>query len=196
MFRSIGGFAIIALVAAAWLCLSVGPPPAQAASADKLTLASPLLILKMIDVKQAKLLQRAGVGTIRALAHANPSIVARALKIDKTRATGLVKEAKVQLNRFQQVYYAAQKKYQILVQLGAVAGSGEDRYASLIEPTNECTILVRKVCGLENQCATGPDCPVAMQMLERYNEESDPAATAESCVIALEDAIVFNQCID
>lgn len=194
--RRISRNAVFALVAAACLALPLAAAPAWAASADKLTAASPLLSLKMIDVKQMKALQSAGIRSIRALARANPSVVARALKIDKTRAGQVVKAAKVHLNRLQQVYYAAQTKFNVIVQLGAAATSEEAAYASLIEPTNECTILVRKVCGLENQCSTSPGCPVALQILERYNEESDPTETAESCVIGLEDSIVFNQCND
>ncbi len=194
MFRSITRLATLALVAC--LALPLASPPASAASADKYTVASPLLSLKMIDAKQAKLLQRAGIRTILALAAARPTVVARALKVDKARAAQIIKGAKVRLNRFQQVYYAAQTKFHVIVQLGAAESSEEEQYASLIEPTNECTILVRKVCGLENQCSTSPGCPVAMQILERYNEESDPSEIAESCVIGLEDSIVFNQCND
>lgn len=194
VIRQVSRNAIFALVAAACLGLPLAAAPAWAAGADKLTAASPLLSLKMIDVKQMKALQSAGIRTIRALARAKPSIVARALKIDKARAVQMVKAAKVHLNRLQQIYYAAQTKFNVIVQLGAAEGSEEDQYASLIEPTNECTILVRKVCGLENQCATRPGCPVAVQLLDLYNEESDPTEMAEQCVIALEDAIVFNQC--
>jgi hypothetical protein len=167
--------------------------PAWAASADKLTVASTLLSLEMINLKQTKMLKSAG---IRALARVNPTIAARALKIDKARAALTVKAAKVHLNRLQQVYSAAQTKFNVIVQLGAAATSEEAAYACLIEPTNECTILVRTVCGLGNECSTSPGCPVALQILERYNEESDPTETAESCVIAFADSIVFNQCND
>ena len=70
----------------------------------------------------------------------------------------------------------------------------EEAYAQLITPTNECTILVRKVCGLQNQCASTPGCPLAKQVLGAYNLETDTTSAAEGCVSALEDGIVFPQC--
>ncbi len=71
MFRSLTRLATLALVAC--LALPLASPPASAASADKYTVASPLLSLKMLDAKQTKLLQRAGIRTVLALAPARPS---------------------------------------------------------------------------------------------------------------------------
>ena len=68
MFHRISGNAVFALVAVACLGLLMAAAPAwaaSAASADKYTAASPLLSLKMLDAKQTKLLQRAGISCIQ-----------------------------------------------------------------------------------------------------------------------------------
>jgi hypothetical protein len=69
-------------------------------------------------------------------------------------------------------------------------------YLRLVEPVNECTLLVKKVCGDTYDCPDSPGCPVALQLLERYNTVSgdDLEETRFSCLVGLEDPIIFNRC--
>ena len=109
--------------------------------------------------------------------------------------TLLVERAKNESTRLRFVYSGERVKYPFSRTVGRSATpTPEEAYAQLITPTNECTILVRKVCGQQNQCASAPGCPLAKQLLDLYNTDSDTTAVAEACVISLEDGIVFPQC--
>lgn len=140
-------------------------------------------------------LQRSGIRSIAALAAASPATLTRALGIELAAATRLVERAKSETARLRLVYSGERVKYPFSRTVGGRATpTPEEAYAQLITPTNECTILVRKVCGQQNQCASAPGCPLAKQLLELYNTESDKTPAAEACVGSLEDGIIFPQC--
>jgi hypothetical protein len=175
--------------------LVTAPPVATAADARQLLVTSPLTRIKALSPAQSANLQKAGIRSLAALAAASPEVIARTLKIDAAAAAQVVQQAKTELSRLNLVYSSARTKFRFT---GTVRRPGElspaEAYAQLIAPGNECTILVRKTCGLQNQCPDSPGCPVAKTLLERYNQETDKTATAESCLIALEDPVIFAQC--
>ena len=75
--------------------------------------------------------------------------------------------------------------------------SSDQQWANLIAPINFCTDLVRKVCGAEKQCADASTCAITITLLDLYNAETDAEEQHEqegSCIIALDDNIVFPQC--
>ena len=154
-----------------------------------------LATIDSLSAAQVTTLQRSGIRSISALAAANPATLTRSLAIDLAAATLLVERAKDESTRLRFVYSGERVKYPFSRTVGRSATpTPEEVYAQLITPTNECTILVRKVCGQQNQCASAPGCPLAKQLLDLYNTDSDTTAVAEACVISLEDGIVFPQC--
>lgn len=73
----------------------------------------------------------------------------------------------------------------------------EDAWAALLAPQNRCTDLVRKVCGPAQECGEAATCPTALQILDLYNGQPDAEAAYEfeaTCIIALEDHIIFPAC--
>jgi hypothetical protein len=154
------------------------------ALADK----SALTQVKSLSQTQIAVLQRAGVRTVAQLATIDPAVLARHLQTRQATAAQIVEESKGVAARMAATYGLHSRTFVTRV-------SREDQYARLVEPTNECTLLVRKTCGAANQCATAPGCPVAMILLERFNEGGAAGQeAAESCLMSLEDGIVFAAC--
>lgn len=178
--------------AVAGLAAVMAGMPAQARQSRP---SSSLARITGLTATQIGTLQSGGIRSLAALAAASPATLTRALAIELAAATRLVEQAKHETARLRLVYSGARPKYPFSTTLGRRATpTPEEAYAQLIAPTNECTILVRKVCGLQNQCSSAPGCPVAKQLLDVYNTDSDKTPLAESCVISLEDSIVFPQC--
>ena len=154
-----------------------------------------LATIEGLSPAQVTTLQRTGIRSIASLAAASPATLTRALAIELAAATRLVEHAKGETARLRLVYSGERVKYPFSRTVGGRATpTPEEAYAQLITPTNECTILVRKVCGLQNQCASAPGCPLAKQLLDFFNTETDKTPAAESCVGSLEDGIIFPQC--
>ena len=168
------------------------PSTARAADARQLIQNSSLTAVKSLNAKQVDALRKAKLTSAAKLATADPALVAKTLKVDPKVAAAIVKDAQATNTRLSRTYIAAQSKFK--VSRVNLQTPEERAYAELVAPGNECTILVRKVCGNENQCPSSPGCPVAMELLRRYNTDSDPSSVAGSCLIALEDPVVFNQC--
>lgn len=159
------------------------------------TRPSPLASIAGLNATQVTALQRSGIRSISALGSASPATLTRTLGIELAAATRLVERAKGETARLNLVYANARAKFPFSRALGgSPRATPEEAYAQLIAPTNECTILVRKVCGLTNQCASALGCPLAKQILDTYNTDIDKTSTAEACVISLEDSIIFPQC--
>lgn len=175
------------------IALAIALAPAAAASGASV---SPLSQIQSISASEASTLQRAGVTTLAELASSDVRRIARLLRTDTERASKIVGDAKAESTRLQRVYSMERSRFRLATPVPGMrrsADSAADDYAALVAPNNECTILVRKACGSANQCADSPGCPVAKSLLERYNAGEVDAA--ESCVIALEDAIIFPQCM-
>lgn len=154
---------------------------------------SPLTAVKTLSPAQVSTLQRSGIRTLAQLAASDTSRIAQVLAIDATRAAALVESARTERVRLERVYAQERTRFTLVRSVGARGGESEaDAYARRIAPTNECTILVRKVCGTSNQCADSPGCPVAKQLLGMH-ESGNPEAL-ESCLVSLEDGIVFAAC--
>lgn len=150
---------------------------------------SPLSRVATLTNSQIKTLKGVGITSLKQLSEAQPSIVARALNVNTKQATLLINTAQSERLKLSRALSEARKR----LELPPLKLPGS--YASLITPTNECTILVRKTCGLENQCASSPGCEVSMTLLERYNAGgAEATSTAESCLMALEDPLIFPQC--
>jgi hypothetical protein len=167
----------------------------NASAAGSGRVGSPVLHLSSVNAKQVSMLARSNIKSIKQLSRTSVSRVARVLRINRVAATKIVKEARRESSRFGQLYVKAKQKYPIKKLRRAAQLRIVNAYASLIAPTNECTLLVRKVCGMENQCANSPGCPPAKQLLERFNQSTDHAEAAESCLISLEDAVIFHECM-
>ena len=154
-----------------------------------------LATIEGLSAAQVTTLQRSGIRSIAALAAASPATLTTSLAVDLAAATRLVERARAETSRLRRVYSGERIKFPLSRTMErSGAPTPEAAYAQLIGPTNECTILVRKVCGSQNQCASAPGCPLARQLLDLYNGGSDTTAVAESCVISLEDGIVFPAC--
>lgn len=165
------------------------------ADARQTRMRHPLATIGGLTSMQVATLQQHGIRSIAALGAASPVTLTRALAIELAAATRLVDQAKAETGRLRLVYADARPKFPYSRPVGeSPAPSPEEQYAELISPTNECTILVRKVCGLQNQCAAAPGCPLATQLLATFNTNTDRTPAAEACVIALEDSLVFPQC--
>ena len=81
--------------------------------------------------------------------------------------------------------------------ISRVPATADQQYANLIAPLNWCTNLVRSTCGSEKQCPNSTGCPIALQMLDLYNDETNPQEKMDieySCIAALEDGYVFPSC--
>jgi len=183
--------ATLAVVLAALAVLTTGMP----ADARRAPAVPSLTRISELSATQIATLRGSGIRSIAALASASPDLLTRTLRIDLTAATRLVEGAKRESARLTLVYSGARAKFPFSRMAGrGAAPTAEELYAQLIAPTNACTLLVRKVCGLQNQCSSAPGCPVAKQLLDVYNTDSDKTPLAESCVISLEDSIVFPQC--
>ncbi len=113
-------------------------------------------------------------------------------------AGAILADAKKELKQLQRIYRDARAQFRVGGAGSTGQGSGGSDYANLIAPTNECTILVRKVCGLENQCADRGGCGAAMSLLDHFNSSGgdQAAAAAEACVVALGDYTVFPWCTE
>jgi hypothetical protein len=173
----------------AWLAAGL------AADARQVRPRPSLATIDGLTATQITTLQQTGIRSIASLAAASPATLTRALAIDLAAATRLVERAKGETARLRLVYSGERVRYPFSRTVGGSATpTAEEAYAQLITPTNECTILVRKVCGLQNQCASAPGCPLAKQLLDLYNTDTDTAPAAEACVASLEDGIVFPQC--
>lgn len=186
--------AFVAILGAMSLAGSLAAPSAAyAANAKQLIQTSSLGAVKSLSTQQAGLLRKARITSAAKLGATDAVTVAKLLKVDPKVASAIVRDAQTVNTRLSRTYIAARSKFKVSrINLQTAA---EKTYADLVAPTNECTILARKVCGEQNQCASSPGCPIAMELLSRYNAESDPSDIAGSCLIALEDPIVFNQCI-
>ncbi len=183
--------AIVTGVIAGLVAVSAG----MAVDARQVRPRPSLATIDSLSAAQVTTLQQSGIRSISALAAASPATLTRALALDLASATRLVERAKDESARLRLVYSGERVKYPFSRTVaGSATPTPEEAYAQLITPTNECTILVRKVCGLQNQCASAPGCPLAKQLLDLYNTGSDTTAAAEACVISLEDSIVFPQC--
>jgi len=150
----------------------------------------PLSRVAGLSAVQITTLQREGIKSLASLASAKPEMLAKALKVDEKQAAVLINQAQFERTRLGRSLAASRDRFKLPPI--TVAGS----YASLITPTNECTLLVRKVCGLQNQCGGGGGaCSVTMSLLQRYNAGGpEGASSAESCLMALEDPLLFAQC--
>jgi hypothetical protein len=186
--------AFVAILGAISLAGSLAAPSAAgAADAKQLIQSSSLGAVKSLSTQQAGLLRKARITSAAKLGATDAVTVAKLLKVDPKIAAAIVRDAQTVDTRLSRVYIAARSKFKVS---RIVLQTAEQRaYADLVAPTNECTILARKVCGEQFQCASSPGCPVAMELVNRYNAESDPSAIAGSCLIALEDPVIFNQCV-
>ena len=85
----------------------------------------------------------------------------------------------------------------LILRAGSLRRSPDQVWANYIAPLNRCTDLVRKVCGVEKQCADSGVCPIAVQLLDEYNSlpaGAEQFAFEENCIITLSDNIVFPAC--
>ena len=141
-------------------------------------------------------LRTAGITSLATLSATDPERLAELLQVDRSVAAGIIVDANDELNRLQRAYSAARDRMGG-VETGPPRGQRHAEaaaYATLIAPTTECAVLVRKVCGLENQCAEHGGCAAAKEILEYFNTSEDPSLAAESCVIALAEEMVFPWC--
>lgn len=70
-------------------------------------------------------------------------------------------------------------------------------YRQMVLERNDCTTLVRRVCGENFQCAASSGCPVALKLLGMYNNRPDPREkqdALDSCMASLGDEAVFPMC--
>lgn len=151
--------------------------------------------LRSLDARHARTLRRAGITSLTALSKARPEQLAKLLKVEKNTAAGVISDARAELTRLERVYTSARAR--LRTERRGSQGKADSEaaaYASLIAPSNECTILVRYVCGPENQCADQGACQTATQFLELYNAGGSEAEAAENCVYALSDEVVFPWC--
>ena len=189
------GRLVIQAICAAGIAGVVASTSGGAVHARQVRTKPSLTRIDNLSTAQIATLQSSGIRSVAALAAASPVALTRALGIELAAATRLVEHAKGETARLRLVYSGARAKFPFSAVPGRSATpTPEEVYTQLIAPTNECTILVRKVCGLQNQCASAPGCPVTKQLLDYYNKETNKTATAESCVISLQDGIVFPQC--
>jgi hypothetical protein len=192
-----------ALVFCGAVLMTTAAPPAQArdpvpalttaAGAKKTALAN----VRSLDSRQIAELERAGVRTLARLVTLQPSTLARYLAINETAAAGVLRDAQIEDARLRRLYVEASARYTSKpFALHEQPRSGEaDRYARLVEPVNECTILVRKVCGSHNQCSASAGCALARQVLDLFNKGGDDRQTAtEACLLSLEDGLIFPAC--
>lgn len=151
----------------------------------------PLSRVKGLNPGQISSLRVAGIESLAALASSTPEQLSKTLKINSKQAVTLIEQAKRERSLLNQTLVNQRSRFKLPKIV--IPGS----YASLITPTNECTILVRKVCGQQNQCGTTPGCEVSMTLLQRFNAtttDDDRNGLAESCLMALEDPTLFPQC--
>ena len=144
-----------------------------------------------LSSSQISSLQHAGIQSLASLASSNPEQLANTLNINTKQAVTLIERAKQERSLLNQTLVNQRNRFKLPKIV--IPGS----YASLITPTNECTILVRKVCGQENQCSTSPGCEVSMTLLQRFNAtttDNDRIGLAESCLMALQDQTLFPEC--
>ena len=149
----------------------------------------PLERVKGLSSAQISILQRAGIKSLATLSATKPESLAKALKVNEKQAAIYINQAQLERVRLGRILADSRDRFK----LPPITVPGS--YASLIAPTNECSILVRKVCGLTNQCGGDGACSVTMSLLQRYNAGgAEGASAAESCLMALEDPLLFQQC--
>lgn len=167
------------------ICLLGAPVQANQNTPD------PLSLIKGLTATQINTLHNAGIESLSALSISKPELIAKTLKVDKKQASTLINQAALERTKLGRTLVSARNRFK----LPTIALPGS--YASLVTPTNECTLLVRKVCGLENQCSTSTGCQPSITLLERYNSAStdlDRVHVAESCLMAMQDEVLFWQC--
>jgi hypothetical protein len=156
-----------------------GSRPAQASSLSK---------VRSLNTRQVADLQRAGVPSVTELASLRLAQAATLLGADETTAALVIEEARAVKSRLDATYARAQSLYRVAPQAGG------DSYANLIAPENKCTMLVRKTCGVGNQCPSTNGCTIAMELLQRFNAGREADLMLDACWAALEDEIVFPAC--
>ena len=185
-------FARTFLTMVAMVALITGTTIATAPQSVKGTSVSRM---KTITPTQATALNRARIRNLDELAAALSSDIMRILGVSERAAESLVYEAQAERSRLRAIYRAARSRYRAsTTSTPSTSSDPQDEYAALIAPANECTILVRKACGQENQCADRAGCSASMYLLGIYNEATDKIEGAYSCIAALEDGIVFAEC--
>jgi hypothetical protein len=72
----------------------------------------------------------------------------------------------------------------------------EPECAPPVDVSHWCQELVTKVCGAEDQCSSSPGCEPATIFLERFcaAEGEEREEMLITCLISLEDEIIFNPC--
>lgn len=151
----------------------------------------PLSLIKGLSATQINTLHNAGIDSLAVLSTSKPELIAQTIKVDKKQASTIINQATLERTRLGKSLVSASSRFKLPTI--TVPGS----YASLIAPTNGCTLLVRKVCGLENQCSSSTGCAPAMTLLQRFNDaatELDRVAVSESCLMARQDELLFWQC--
>lgn len=188
-------WALMLFAAACFAAQARDPVPALATAAGPKKTA--LTNVRSLDSRQLAELERAGVRTLARLVTLQPSALARTLAISETAAAGVLREAQIEDARLRRVYVEASARYagKPAALHDAPRSSEAERYARLVEPVNECTILVRKVCGATNQCGASAGCTLARQVLDLYNKGGDDRQSAtEACLVSLEDGLIFPAC--
>ncbi len=171
--------------------LAVSATVCVASARAETTAPQSLSSVQGLSKAQIGRLQTAGITSLARLAESKPQTLMQLLKVSEKHASSMIALAAQERIKLDRGYHEARNRFK----LPPIKLPGS--YASLITPTNECTLLVRKVCGLENQCSTSTGCEPSMTLLQRYNSagtDLDRVHVAESCLMALQDQIIFSQC--
>lgn len=140
-----------------------------------------------------ELLERAGVRSIAALAALDPDRLAGMLDTDHASAVAITLESRAMHQALQRTFEQALARHRAEgVRLPDPATS---EFARLIEPTNECTLLVRQVCGIGHECEGRVGCNSALELLSIFNSGGPYTEdVAEACLLSLSDSGSFPMC--
>lgn len=148
--------------------------------------------LRTLSDEQIRVLERSGIRTAGQVATQPAGNIARLLGMDQRAAEQLVLDANSVRGLLDSAYLRDRTSYP-----AGRGGSGDD-FERLVQPDNVCTILVRKTCGSQNQCAGSAGCQAAMYLLSRYNQGGDAAEMEmayDACLVSLADELVFHPCM-
>ena len=138
-------------------------------------------------------LERAGVRSIAALAALDTARLAGMLGIDEASAATISHESRARHQQLRRMFEQAVARHQAEGQ--RLPDPATSEFARLIEPTNECTLLVRQVCGTGHECEGRVGCNSALELLSIFNSGGpDAEDVAEACLLSLSDSGSFPMC--
>ena len=151
--------------------------------------SSSLARVGSLTAEHREVLQRSSIDSAAEVANLPVQTIASMLRTSQREAEQIALDARTVQRMLDTKYSQARSLF------SARRGDSGDAWSQLIEPDNQCTVLVRKTCSLENQCSNINGCQNAIELLRRFNQGGRDAPMAQdACWTSLSDEIVFPPC--